>query len=245
MLEASVQDGASIDLVMEKGGLISLTTSWLTIESTQFNAGDVSDDVVVEIDLGDGVVWEMPFDSDGKFQAILPAGSVSFDSEFETVQHDLQLTMEYSAGLSVEIVQDTAEDRLLEFTRKVNSDLVVEVISITEGTAEFDVTDLTDVTAIEDGDGYKVISLELQLTYEGTEISDEFSATGSLGVTQDSEFWKVEYRNSTSDDEGEWSETMDVLMGIGVDNNDTNQVLTRLVDVTYHITSSKSITDLR
>ena len=230
LLEASVQDGASIDLVMEKGGLISLTTSWLTIESTQFNAGDVSDDVVVEIDLGDGVVWEMPFDSDGKFQAILPAGSVSFDSEFETVQHDLQLTMEYSAGLSVEIVQDTAEDRLLEFTRKVNSDLVVEVISITEGTAEFDVTDLTDVTAIEDGDGYKVISLELQLTYEGTEISDEFSATGSLGVTQDSEFWKVEYRNSTSDDEGDWSETMDVLMGIGVDNNDTNQVLTRLVD---------------
>ena len=96
LLEASVQDGASIDLVMEKGGLISLTTSWLTIESTQFNAGDVSDDVVVEIDLGDGVVWEMPFDSEGKFQAILPAGSVSFDSEFETVQHDLELTMDYS-----------------------------------------------------------------------------------------------------------------------------------------------------
>ena len=112
----------------------------------------------------------------------------------------------------------------------MNSDLVVEVISITEGTAEFDVTDLTDVTAVEDGNGYKVISLELQLTYEGTEISDEFSATGSLGVTQDSEFWKVEYRNSTSDDEADWSETMDVLMGIGVDNNDTNQVLTRVVD---------------
>ena len=56
-------------------------------------------------------------------------------------------------------MQDTAEDRILEFTRKVNSDLVVEVISITEGTIEFDVTDLTDVTAVEDGNGYKVISL--------------------------------------------------------------------------------------
>ena len=28
LLEASVQEGASIDLVMEKGGLIALSTSW-------------------------------------------------------------------------------------------------------------------------------------------------------------------------------------------------------------------------
>ena len=229
LLEASVQEGASIDLVMEKGGLISLSSAWLTIESVEFHAGDVVDDVVVEIDLGDEIKWEMPFDSNGELEMILPAGSVSFDSEFETIQHDLNLTMDYTAGLTVDVMQDTAEDRVLEFTRRVNSDLVVEVISVGEDTADFDSSDLTDLTAIEDEDGYKTITLKLRLTYEGSEITDQFTATGNLGVTQDSELWLVEYLNSSEEDD--WSSTIDVLMGIGVDNNDSNQVLTREVDV--------------
>ena len=228
LLEASVQEGASIDLVMEKGGLVSLTTSWLTIESIEYNVGDVPEDVTLEIDLGDGVSWDASFDSNGEFQAILPAGQVSFDSEFETIQHDLALSMDYSAGLTVDVIQDTAEDRLMEFTRRVNSDLIVEVVSIVEDTAQFDPSDLTDVTAIEDGDGYKVISLKLRLTYEGTEISDEFTASGNIGVTSDSELWKVEYLNSSGEED--WSESMDVLMGIGVDNNDAGQVLTKEID---------------
>ena len=136
--------------------------------------------------------------------------------------------MDYSAGLTVDVIQDTAEDRLMEFTRRVNSDLIVEVVSIVEDTAQFDPSDLTDVTAIEDGDGYKVISLKLRLTYEGTEISDEFTASGNIGVTSDSEFWKVEYLNSSGEED--WSESMDVLMGIGVDNNDAGQVLTKEID---------------
>ena len=75
LLEASVQEGASIDLVMEKGGLISLSSSWLTFESVEFHAGDVVDDVVVEID-GVGIKWEMPFDSNGEVEMILPAEEV-------------------------------------------------------------------------------------------------------------------------------------------------------------------------
>ena len=229
LLEASVQEGASLDLVMEKGGLISLTTSWLAIDTTVFNAGDVEDGVEVEIDLGDGSVWEMSFDSNGELEMVLPAGSVSFDSEFENVQHDLNLTMEYNAGLTVDVIQDTAEDRLLEFTRRVNSDLVVEVISVDEETAVFNNTDLGELTAIADGDGYKVITLKLSLTYEGTEITDQFTASGGTGVTQDAEFWSVEYLNSTGD--GEWTDVLDVSMGIGLDNNDSAQVLTRELDV--------------
>ena len=68
----------------------------------------------------------------------------------------------------------------------------------------------------------------LRLTYEGTEISDEFTASGNIGVTSDSEFWKVEYLNSSGEED--WSESMDVLMGIGVDNNDAGQVLTKEID---------------
>ena len=93
--------------------------------------------------------------------------------------------MEYNAGLTVDVIQDTAEDRLLEFTRRVNSDLVVEIISVDAETADFDPSDLTDLTAKEDGNGYKVITMKLSLTYEGTEISDTFTASGSTSVTQD------------------------------------------------------------
>ena len=227
MLEASVQEGASIDLVMERGGLISLTTSWLTIDSTEFNAGDVQDGVDVEVDLGEGIVWEVPFNAEGEIAMILPAGSVSFDSDFETTQHDLNLSMEYNAGLTVDVIQDTAEDRLLEFNRRVNSDLVVEIISVDEDTADFDPSDLTDLTAKQDGEGYKVITMKLSLTYEGTEITDQFTASGSTSVTQDAEYWTIEYKNST----GEWNEAMDIAMGIGLNNSDTDQVLYREIDV--------------
>ncbi|MGB1491501.1 MAG: hypothetical protein ACPG9O_05495, partial [Candidatus Poseidoniaceae archaeon] len=227
LLEASVQEGATLDLVMEKGGLISISTTWLTIDSVEFHAGDVSEGVDVEIDLGDGVAWEVPFDSNGEIEMILPAGSVSFDSEFESIQHDLNLAMEYNAGLTVEVIQDTAEDRLLEFTRRVNSDLVVEIISVDAETADFDPSDLTDLTAKEDGNGYKVITMKLSLTYEGTEISDTFTASGSTGVTQDAEFWTIEYKNST----GDWTEAMDVAMGIGMNNSDSDQLLYTEVDV--------------
>ena len=227
LLEASVQEGATLDLVMEKGGLISISTTWLTIDSDEFHAGDVADGVDVEIDLGEGIAWEVPFDANGEIEMILPAGSVSFDSEFETTQHDLNLVMEYNAGLTVDVIQDTAEDRLLEFTRRVNSDLVVEIISVDAETADFDQSDLTDLTAKEDGNGYKIITMKLSLTYEGTEISDTFTASGSTSVTQDAEFWIIEYKNST----GDWTEAMDIAMGIGMNNSDTNQLLYTEVDV--------------
>ena len=58
LLEASVQEGATLDLVMEKGGLISISTTWLTIDSNEFHAGDVADGVDVEIELGEGIAWK-------------------------------------------------------------------------------------------------------------------------------------------------------------------------------------------
>ena len=229
LLEASVQDGASLDLVMERGGLLSISTSWATIDSIEYHAGDVSEGVEVEIDLGDGVSWNEEFDSNGELVMVLPAGSVGLDSQFDTVQHDMNLTMEYNAGLSVEVVQDTAEDKTMEYSRRVNSDLTIEVISITEGVAEFSSEDLTELTAIEDDDGYKVIEMKLALTYGGTEISDEFTASSSLAVTQDADFWTIEFLNSSGD--GEWTEMMDVGLGIGQNNSDENQILYTEVDV--------------
>ena len=173
----------------------------------------VVDGVEIELDLGDGITWMSQFDSEGELSMVLPSGSINLDSSFETVQHELELTMKYTAGLSVMVVQDTAEDRNVEFTRRVNSDLVIEVISVDDG-AVFNQTDLKEMTAIEDDNGYKVINLKLGVTYEGTEVADGFTASASVGVSQDSEFWKIEYLNDTGD--GEWTEVMDIGFGIQI-----------------------------
>ena len=229
LLEASVQEGASLDLEMRSGGLLSLTTSWVAIDNTPYNAGDVQDGVDVEIDLGEGISWMSQFDSNGELELILPEGSVGLDSDFDTVQHELNLSMEYTAGLSLDVQTNTALYKDMEFTRRVNSDLVIEVISIDDTTAVFSTDDLSEMTAIEDDDGYQVITMKLSLTYEGTEISDDFTASAGVGVTQDAEFWTIEYLNSTGD--GNWTDVMDVEMGIGLNNSDTSQILYREVDV--------------
>ena len=126
-------------------------------------------------------------------------------------------------------MQDTAEDRIMDFNRRVNSDLVVEVISITETSAVITDGDLTEVTAIaDDENGYEVITLKLGLTYEGTEIADEFTASAGVDVSQDSEEWTIEYNDAET---GNWTNVMDVGMGIGVNNSDSSQVLYRELDV--------------
>ena len=233
LLEASVQEGASIDLVMETGGRLLITSSWTTIDSTVHHAGDVVDGVDVEVDLGDGVTWITQFDNNGELDFLLPAcetmNCVELDSKFETVQHDLNLQMNYTSGISVTVMQDTAEDRVMEFIKKVNSNLVLEVLSVTAGTADFSSGNLTALVAIADDDnnGYNVITLKLGITYGGTEISDDFTASTGLGVSHDSADWTVEYLNDTE----EWNSVMNVEMGIGLDNNDTAQLLYREIDV--------------
>ena len=230
LLEASVQDGATLDLEMKTGGKVKVTTSWLSIDSKPFHAGDVPEGVELEIDIGDGIEWEMSFDENGELVIVLPADvTANFASEFETTQHDMNLEMEYTAGLSLNVQADTEEERNLEFTRRVNSDLVIEIISVTSGTADFDESDLTELTAIEDGDGYKVITMKLGLTYDGTEISDEFTASSSFSVTPDAEYWSVEYLNGTGDDD--WVDVMDLSMGIGENNSDPLQLLYTEIDV--------------
>ena len=232
LLEASVQEGASIDLVMELGGRLSVTSTWTTIDNIVYNAGDVADGVDVEITIGD-LSWITQFDENGELSMVLPAcedvNCVELDSEFETVQHEMNLDMEYNSGITVTVMQATAEDRVMDFNRRINSDMVVEIISITESTAVITDGDLSEVTAIaNDDNGYEVITLRLGLTYEGTEIADEFTASSGVSVSQDSDFWTIEYNDV---DAGNWTNIMDVGMGIGVDNSDTNQVLYREIDV--------------
>ena len=232
LLEASVQEGASLDLEMRKGGRLLLSSTWTNIANDVLTTGDLGEEVLVTISLGDGVEWDVAFDSNGEIDIVLPScdgtqSCVDLESEFDTIQHELELTMPYSAGIVVDIDQDTAIDKEMSFTRKIDSDMIVDISSINSG-ANYAGDDLTDVNAIEsDSNDYEIIELTLDLTYEGTEIVDVFKATGSMDLTQDSEFWIIEFK----DESGNWVETMNVTMGIGQNNSDENQILTTQVDV--------------
>ncbi|HIF46694.1 MAG TPA: hypothetical protein EYQ73_07900 [Candidatus Poseidoniales archaeon] len=226
LLNASVQDGASIDLDMAMGGRVSITTAWTTFDGVAKHAGD-AEDARISIDLGDEMEWYADVDDAGKLDLVLPSGTVDLSSEFSTVQHDMELNMEYTAGIQVnnEVGLDSRE---MAFDRRENSDLTIEIVSINGDSAIFDESDLTEMSAISaDDNSYTTIEMTLNLQYDGTEIEDTFTVVGSITVAQDSADWQVVFKNST----GEWVQSTMITMGVGDDNASDNHILSTSVDV--------------
>ena len=222
ILDAAVQDGGTVDLVMSKGGWIDVNTQFTSFSLQPFNAGTdnasspVQSVVEVEIDLGEGQIWNMPLNSDGTLEVLLPSGSASFSSEFTTVQRDL--TMNYSSGVSIENGDEGRTSIMLSYNRKTNSDLtlginnVVNVTGLTNENREMTATILTD-----DDANYSTIEFDVLATYEGTEIMDTFAVTGTVTVSPDQEDWSLEFYNGSA-----WVDSIDLSLGIGdVDANAT------------------------
>jgi len=215
LLEAEVQDGGSIDLVMSKGGWVDLTTEFTSFNLQTFNAGTddesspVSDVVDVEVDLGDGRVWALPLESDGTLEVLLPAESATFNSEFSTVQRDHP--MNYTAGISLDNGDEGRTAVLLSYNRKTNSDLLLSVSGVQNATVLGDENrDLLAVIDSNDADNYSTIEFDVLAEYQGTEISDPFDITGTVTVSPDQDEWSVEFWNGT-----DWIESSSTLLGIG------------------------------
>ncbi len=215
LLDAEVQDGGNIELVMSKGGWVDVSTEFTSFNLETFNAGTdnasspVSDVVDVEVDLGDGMVWELPLESDGTIEVLLPAESVTFNSDFSTVQRDL--VMNYTAGISLENGDEGRTAVMLSYNRKTNSDLILSVSGVEGATVIGDENrDLLAIVNSEDSDNYTSIEFDVLAQYEGTEISDPFSVTGTVTVSPDQDDWSVEFYNGT-----DWVDVSDVQLGIG------------------------------
>ena len=226
LLNASVQDGASLDLEMAMGGRISITTVWSTFDGVNKHAGD-AEDARISIDIGDDMEWYVEVDSAGELELVLPSGTVDMSSEFTTFQHEMVLEMKYTAGIQIDN-QVGLDSREMDFDRRENSDLTIEVNAIAANSAEFDAADLKELTAIAEGDdGYTIIVMTLDLQYGGTEIEDIFNVIGSIAVAQDSADWQVQFRNSTD----AWVNTTKITLGVGDDNASANHILSTTVDV--------------
>jgi hypothetical protein len=73
----------------------------------------------------------------------------------------------------------------------------------------------TDLMAQTLDEGYKTIEFDLDVAYDGTELSDVFTVTGSIGVAPDSSLWSVEFYNGT-----DWVESYDLTLGVGANASD-------------------------
>ena len=222
ILEAAVQDGGSIDLVMSKGGWIDIDTQFTAFNLQPFNAGTDNDSspvdtvVEVEVDLGEGQVWNLPLNSDGTLEVLLPSGSASFSSEFTTVQRDL--TMNYTSGISIDNGDEGRTSLMLSYNRKTNSDLTLGINNVVNATGLTDENRDMIATIMTDDDGnYSSIEFDVLATYEGTEIMDTFAVSGSVTVSPDQADWSLEFYNGSA-----WVDSIDLSLGIGdVDGNAT------------------------
>ena len=215
LLDAEVQNGGTIELVMSKGGWVDVSTEFTSFGLQTFNAGTedtsspVADVVDVEVDLGEGLVWALPLESDGTLEVLLPAESATFNSEFTTVQRDL--VMNYTAGISIENGDEGRTAVMLSYNRKTNSDLVLSVTSVTGATVLGDENrDLLAIVDSQDTDNYTSIEFDVLAQYQGTEISDPFDITGTVTVSPDQDEWSVEFYNGT-----DWIDASSVQLGIG------------------------------
>ena len=215
LLEAEVQDGGSVDLVMSKGGWVDLSTEFTSFNLQTFNAGTddasspVSEVVDVEVDLGDGRVWALPLESDGTLEVLLPAESATFNSEFSTVQRDHP--MNYTAGVSIDNGDEGRTSVLLSYNRKTNSDLLLSVSGVQNATVLGDENrDLRAIIDSNDAANYSTIEFEVLADYQGTEISDPFEITGTVTVSPDQDEWLVQFWNGT-----DWIDSSSTLLGIG------------------------------
>ena len=215
LLDAEVQNGGTIELVMSKGGWVDVSTEFTSFNLQTFNAGTenasspVSDVVEVEVDLGDGQTWSLPLDSDGTLEVLLPADSATFNSEFSTTQRDL--VMNYTAGVSIDNGDEGRTAVMLSYNRKTNSDLLLTVDDVTGATVLGDENrDLLAIVNASDDANYTTIEFDVLAEYEGTEISDPFEVTGTVTVSPDQDDWTVEFYNGT-----DWVSTSTVQLGIG------------------------------
>jgi len=226
LLDASISAGGSLELEMSQGGRVEVSTSWTDFELQERNASDsmIEEPVLILVDIGDEQSWNLDLDDKGELDLILPIGSVTLSAEFSTVEHDLALTMNYTGAKSGQVLDDPL-DLTLQFNRRVVSDLNLNITAVKDLTAVIVDGNMTILQAIEDGSGYSVIEVDITVDYDGNQISDTFSASGSVSG-QDGSKWAIQFQNGSAD---EWIDDLDIVLGVGMNSTDTNQVLQMVI----------------
>ncbi|MEE3084271.1 MAG: STT3 domain-containing protein [Candidatus Thermoplasmatota archaeon] len=226
LLDATVANGGNISMVMALGGYVDLATSWSDIDQNVHHAGssDPGADMIqgtVELEVSfDGQSWMVDVPASGELRSLFPEGSVSFDGEFMTVQHETALEMEYYGGQTTTVTADSTIAATLQFNRRVNSalDITFNQDTLVNATVLNPLdTELQAEVSFNNESAYSTIVFDYDVVYNGTEIQDVFSVEGEMGLAQDSDLWTVQFWNASS---GAYEDTINVALGIGDANTD-------------------------
>ena len=213
-LSADVAEGGTLDMVMTSGGYVEIGTTWEDISLSTHHAGSagtgsemITSEVQITIDIGLDSTWNYSIGEDGMSSILLPVGNFQVFSEFSTIQHDMNLTMNYTAA-TFGVIEQGIVNSELSYQRTLNSktNLIINETSISNATF----IESSAMTPIVDGEEYKVIEFDLDLDYVGTEIRDVLSVSATVTDTLDSDDWSVQFYNGT-----EWVDNTDVVIGIG------------------------------
>jgi hypothetical protein len=198
----------------------------------------IEEAVEITISIGDDLAWNMPVSADGTLTLLMPADAIDFDSTFVTIQHDDMLEMEYIAG-SKTSVGEGRSPVTMSYTRSINSDSSLTMVNSTLVNATVIDNIYTDLMAQTLDEGYKTIEFNLDVAYDGTELSDVFTVTGSIGVAPDSSLWSVEFYNGT-----DWVESYDLTLGVGANASDDSVDKTATISARIHIANQSEAWNL-
>jgi hypothetical protein len=224
LLDVSISDGATLDLEMLFGGWIDLTTSWTDINLNDHHVGSddvegsalVNESVSVTFGIGFDIEWDMPVGNDGTISILMPADEIEMDSSFVTIQHDLNLEMEYIGG-AVTLVAEGRSPVALSYNRIANSDTSITMVENSLVNATVDGDSELAFEAIEEEEAYKPIEFDLNIQYDGTETAQVFDVAGQIGIAPDEADWNIEFWDGIN-----FVESHNVTFGIGEDSNDTS-----------------------
>jgi asparagine N-glycosylation enzyme membrane subunit Stt3 len=256
LLEASVSEGGNVSMVMALGGYVELTTAWTDIQQSEHHAGSadaegaalIQEPVELEVSF-DEMSWLMEVPASGGLLHLFPEGTVSFDSEFMTVQHSTALEMEYYGGQTTSVNADSIISATLQYNRRVNSNVD---ITLNEGSiagavdVDMDEIQMTAVVLADNTSAYTTITFDYEVAYNGTESMDIFTVSGEMGLAQDSELWDVKIFNTSS---GEFEDSVEVSLGIGDADTTAQTDATMRIQITlpdvedaWHLTNGHRMT---
>ncbi|HIF17118.1 MAG TPA: hypothetical protein EYQ85_07720 [Candidatus Poseidoniales archaeon] len=224
LLDATVSDGGTLELQMSTGGWLPVSSEWTDFALQKHHLGEssvadapINGSIELVIDLGDGMEFDLPVDSNGAMNLLLPSGAVSFSVEFTTIEMGME--MNYSGGVSSQVVGGvTQSEATIIVSRPARHDISFEVTSIVAG----DATDISDdkktMTAIlvdatgDDLAMFEDIIITAKVSYAGNQAEEIFTLGGDSGALHDSEDWNVTFLNQSS---GKFEQTKTVKLGLG------------------------------
>ena len=221
-LNANIFSGGVLEMNMTTGGWVEISTNWEDIEFVTHHTGSsdttgfamIQSEVEVSFDLNLGAAWNYSVDSNGDIRVLMPLGNVQLTSEFTTLQHQRNVSMDYSFTTLREVEQGIL-DIDIDYSRRINSKTSMDINVNSIVNASFNSAE--ELTAIQVDEEYKIIEFEVDTVYEGTESSDRFSISGTVQANMDSNLWSVEFFNGS-----DWVSSANVTMGIGESLSDAS-----------------------